>query len=123
MKPILFPNLGLEININPVAFTIFGKDIYWYGIIITMGIALAILLAWRKRDKQKIEWNTIMDFVLVAIPVGILCARAYFVIFKWEYYSNHLSEILQLWNGGLAIYGGIIRWNYNGNSILQNQKN
>ena len=123
MKPILFPNLGLEININPVAFTIFGKDIYWYGIIITMGIALAILLAWRERDKQKIEWNTIMDFVLVAIPVGILCARAYFVIFKWEYYSNHLSEILQLWNGGLAIYGGIIRWNYNGNSILQNQKN
>ena len=123
MKPILFPNLGLEININPVAFTIFGKDIYWYGIIITMGIALAIFLAWRKRDKQKIEWNTIMDFVLVAIPVGILCARAYFVIFKWEYYSNHLSEILQLWNGGLAIYGGIIRWNYNGNSILQNQKN
>lgn len=118
MKPILFPNLGLEININPVAFTIFGKDIYWYGIIITMGIALAILLVWRKRDKQKIEWNTIMDFVLVAIPVGILCARAYFVIFKWEYYSNHLSEILQLWNGGLAIYGGIIRWNYNGNSIL-----
>ena len=123
MKPILFPNLGLEININPVAFTIFGKDIYWYGIIITMGIALAIFLAWRKRDKQKIEWNTIMDFVLVAIPVGILCARAYFVIFKWEYYSKHLSEILQLWNGGLAIYGGIIRWNYNGNSILQNQKN
>lgn len=118
MKPILFPNLGLEFQINPVAFSILGKDVYWYGIIITCGILLAIFLAWRNREKQKINWDTIMDFVLCAIPIGIICARLYFVAFKWEYYADHPSEILQIWNGGLAIYGGVIRGNLNGSDIL-----
>lgn len=108
MKPITFPNLGLEISINPIAFSIAEKDIYWYGIIITLGIALAIFLAWRNRKNHKIDWDTILDFILVAIPVGIICARLYYVIFKWDYYSHNLLEIFQIWNGGLAIYGGVI---------------
>lgn len=108
MKPITFPNLGLEFSINPVAFSIFGKDIYWYGIIITFGIALALFLAWRNRHKQKIEWDTLIDFILIAIPVGIVCARLYYVLFKWDYYSQNLGEIIQIWNGGLAIYGAVI---------------
>jgi len=108
MKPITFPNLGLDISINPVAFSIAGKNIYWYGIIITFGIALAMFLAWRNRKKQKIDWDTIVDFVLIVIPVGIICARLYYVIFKWEYYSQNIGEILQIWNGGLAIYGAVI---------------
>lgn len=108
MKPIIFPNLGLTFNINPVAFSIGNKDIYWYGIIITLGIVLAIFLAWKNRDKQKIKWDDITDFVLFAIPIGIVCARLYYVIFKWDYYSQHLIEIFQIWNGGLAIYGGVI---------------
>lgn len=108
MKPITFPNLGLEFSINPVAFSIAGKDIYWYGIIITFGIALALFLAWRNRKKQKIEWDTLIDFILIAIPVGIVCARLYYVFFKWDYYSQNLEEIIQIWNGGLAIYGAVI---------------
>lgn len=108
MKPIIFPDLGLTFDINPVAFSICGKDIYWYGIIITVGIALALLLIWLNKDKQKIKWDDITDFVLYALPIGIICARLYYVIFKWEYYSQNVLEIFQIWNGGLAIYGGII---------------
>lgn len=108
MTPILFPNLGLEVTIPQVAFSLFGKEIYWYGIIIASGILLSIAIAYRRREKQSIPWDTIMDFVLVAIPVGIVCARLYYVIFKWDYYSQHLAEIFQIWNGGLAIYGAVI---------------
>lgn len=112
MYPITFPNLGLSFDINPVAFSIFGKDIYWYGIIITFGIALALFLVWKicQKDtsKSKIKWDDITDFVLYAIPIGIICARLYYVIFKWDYYSQNLLDIFKIWNGGLAIYGGII---------------
>lgn len=108
MKPIIFPNLNLSFDINPVAFSIGNKDIYWYGIIITLGIVLALFLAWKNRDKQKIKWDDVTDFVLFAIPIGIICARLYYVVFKWEYYSQNLAEIFQVWNGGLAIYGGVI---------------
>lgn len=108
MKPIIFPNLNLSFDINPVAFSIGNKDIYWYGIIITLGIVLALFLAWKNRDKQKIKWDDVTDFVLFAIPIGIICARLYYVVFKWEYYSQNLAEIFQIWNGGLAIYGGVI---------------
>lgn len=108
MKPIIFPNLNLSFDINPVAFSIGNKDIYWYGIIITLGIVLALFLAWKNRDKQKIKWDDVTDFVLFAVPIGIICARLYYVIFKWEYYSKNLAEIFKIWNGGLAIYGGVI---------------
>ncbi len=108
MEPIIFPNLGLSFDINPVAFSIGNKNIYWYGIIITFGIVLALFLAWKNRNNQKIKWDDITDFVLFAIPIGIVCARLYYVIFKWDYYSQHLTEIFQISNGGLAIYGGVI---------------
>ena len=108
MKPIIFPNLNLSFDISPVAFSIGNKDIYWYGIIITFGIVLALFLAWKNRKNQKIKWDEVTDFVLFAIPIGIICARLYYVIFKWEYYSKNLAEIFKIWNGGLAIYGGVI---------------
>lgn len=108
MRPITFPNLGLELDINPVAFNIFGRDIYWYGIIIVSGIILALILAWKNRDTYGISWDTLTDFAFIAIPVGIICARIYYVAFEWDYYKNNLSEIIKIWNGGIAIYGAII---------------
>lgn len=108
MKPIIFPNLGLSFDINPVAFSIGEKNVYWYGIIITFGIVLSLFLAWLNKKEQKIKWDDVTDFVLVAIPIGIICARLYYVIFKWDYYSQNLTEIFKIWNGGLAIYGAVI---------------
>ncbi|MBO5179711.1 MAG: prolipoprotein diacylglyceryl transferase [Clostridia bacterium] len=108
MHPITFPNLGLELDINPVAFNILGRDIYWYGIIIVSGIILALFLAWKNRDTYGISWDTLTDFAFIAIPFGIICARIYYVAFEWDYYKNNLSEIIKIWNGGIAIYGAII---------------
>ena len=108
MKPITFPNLGLELDINPVAFNIFERDIYWYGIIIVSGIILTLFLAWKNRDTYGITWDIFTDFAFIAIPVGIICARIYYVVFQWGYYKDHLTEIINLRKGGLAIYGGII---------------
>jgi phosphatidylglycerol:prolipoprotein diacylglycerol transferase len=116
MNHITFPNLNLDFNIDPVAFTLFGKEVYWYGVIIISGIILALFLANRRLKKtpdvekfsMKIDWNAIVDLVLWMIPLGIVGARLYFCAFKWDYYSNHLDEIFAMWNGGLAIYGGVI---------------
>ena len=116
MHPIIFENLGIGFNINPVAFSIGDKEIYWYGIIITFGIVLSLLLAKRKIKKMddiqklssKITWDLFTDLALVLIPCGVVFARLYYCAFKWDYYSTHIGEIFKIWNGGLAIYGGII---------------
>ena len=108
MHPITFPNLGLELDINPVAFSIFGREIYWYGIIIVSAIVLALILAWKNRDTYGISWDTITDFAFVVIPIGVISARIYYVIFQWDYYKDNLFDIIKIWNGGIAIYGAII---------------
>ena len=108
MKPILFPGLGLEFDINNIAFNIFGRDIYWYGLIIVFGMLLSMLLAKHDKNKYGIKWDDITTFFIWAVIIGIICARIYYVVFKWDYYSNNLSEIFKIWNGGIAIYGGII---------------
>jgi phosphatidylglycerol:prolipoprotein diacylglycerol transferase len=116
MKPILFPNLGIEANINNVAFTIGEKSIYWYGIIIMSGIVLSLILAYRKinnmsqidKSSRKLSWDFIIDLVLIMLPCGVICARLYYCIFHWDFYGSNLLDIFKIWNGGLAIYGGII---------------
>lgn len=108
MKPILFPGLGLSFDINNIAFNILGKDIYWYGIIITCGLLLALLLAKKDDNKYDISWDDVTSYLIYAIIFGFLCARLYYVAFKWDYYSHHFDEILKIWYGGIAIYGGVI---------------
>ena len=68
----------------------------------------AIFLAKKDKNKYNINWDDITTFLIYAIVIGIVCARVYYVVFKWEYYSLHLSEIIKIWNGGIAIYGGVI---------------
>ena len=108
MYPISFPNLNLTFNINPVAISIFGINIYWYGIIIVSGVLLGLYLAKKDDGLHGIKYSDVIDFVTIAIFVGILFARGYYVLFKLDYYISHPSEIIKIWNGGLAIYGGII---------------
>ena len=109
MPEIWFPNLGIEIEkLSNVAFNIFGINVYWYGVIIGSGIILALLLAIHEAKRTNQKPDDYIDFTMIAIVVCVICARLYYVIFSWDYYSQHISEILAIRNGGLAIYGGII---------------
>lgn len=105
---IYFPNLGLSFHLDTEAFSIFGISVYWYGIILTLGIILGTFLACYIAKKEKLDPDLFMDFVLYDILFAILGARLYFVIFNWDYYSANPSQILNIRQGGLAIYGGVI---------------
>lgn len=94
--------------IDPVAFQIGPFAVRWYAICIVSGLMLAVLLAMREAPKKKILSDDIIDFILIAFPLSIIGARLYYVIFKFDYYSQHIGEIFAIWNGGLAIYGGLI---------------
>ncbi|WKA47074.1 prolipoprotein diacylglyceryl transferase [Geobacillus zalihae] len=82
--------------------------IYWYGIIIGTGVLIGLWLATREAVRRGLPKETFVDLVLFAVPIAIVCARAYYVLFEWHYYSKHLSEIPKIWQGGLAIHGGLI---------------
>ena len=107
-SPITFPNLGIEIDPNPVAFTVFGKDIYWYGIIIAAGFLLAVFYMLARAKDFGITQDDVLDMILWAVPIGVICARLYYCIFYWELYADDPISILYIWEGGLAIYGGIL---------------
>lgn len=103
-----FPALGLDFNINRVAVNLFGKDIYWYGIIICLGFVLAALYVNRRTKEFGVTSDNLMDCLIICVPVGIICARIYYVAFEWGYYSQHPNEIIAIWKGGIAIYGAVI---------------
>ncbi len=108
MYNVQFPELGIHLKINPVAFSIGSFNVYWYGVIIGFGFILALIFAITNLKKFGIKRDDFIDCVLVGLICGILGARLYYVIFRWDYYSQHLNEILAVHNGGLAIYGGVI---------------
>lgn len=83
-------------------------QIRWYGVIIAFGFTLAALFGGRIAYTWRINLGKMVDVLIYGTFGGIIGARAYYVIFEWEYYSHHLNEIIAIWNGGLAIYGGII---------------
>ena len=105
---ISFPALGLDFTINRVAVNLFGKDIYWYGIIICIGFILAALYVNSRVKEFGVTSDNLVDCLIICVPAGIVCARIYYVVFEWDYYSQHLSEIIAIWNGGIAIYGAVI---------------
>lgn len=93
---------------NSVAFSIFGIDIMWYGILIASGVLIGALLALRECRKIGFKEDIFIDFLIIMIPSAIVGARLYYVIFSWEYYSGNLMQIINIRNGGLAIHGGIL---------------
>ena len=107
-SPISFPNLGIEINPSRVAFSLGDKDVYWYGIIIAVGFILAVIYACRCAPQFGLKEDHILDMLIVAVPTAIVCARLYYCIFYWDLYADNPLSILYVWEGGLAIYGGII---------------
>lgn len=107
-QDISFPGLGLSFNPSRVAFSIGSKPIYWYGIIIAAGFLLAVLYAMRRCKQFGLTQDNIIDMLICAVPSAIVCARAYYCIFEWELYRDDPIRVLYIWEGGLAIYGGII---------------
>lgn len=105
---VYFDGLGISFDLPSIAFSIFGYEIHFYGLIIAFGFALAVLYGGRKAYKWKMSLDGMTDVLIWGTLFGIVCARLYYVAFEWDYYSQHLNEIPAIWNGGIAIYGGII---------------
>lgn len=111
--PIVFPGLGIELTIDRVAFSLFGWNIYWYGVIIGCGFLLGLAFSMRQAPKLGLKADDLLDMMFAAVPAGIVGARAYYVIFYLDLYRDasgaiDWGEVVAIWDGGLAIYGGLI---------------
>ena len=108
MTEVSFPKLGIHFNVNSVAFKLFGIDVYWYGVIIAVGILLCVTLAMKHCKNNRFSTDLVADTILVALPAAIVGARLYYVICEWDSYKGDLKSIFDTRSGGLAVYGGII---------------
>ena len=93
---------------NPVAFTILGLEVRWYGILISLGMILAVCLSYITCKWRDIEFDPLLDVVLLALPFGIIGARLYYVIMEFSSYKDNLWDIFNLREGGLAVHGGVM---------------
>lgn len=93
---------------NPVAFQAFGLEVRWYGIIIASAVLIGTILALRETKRQGMDEDILIDFLIWEIPLSVLGARLYYVLFSWDIYKNNPIEILNIRSGGLAIHGAII---------------
>lgn len=107
VNTIGFPGLGLELEINRVAFTVFGKDIYWYALCILTGYLLAMLFVTKTCKKRGVEPDHIIDICIWGLVFGLIGARIYYCIFDWDSIGS-FANIFKIWEGGLAIYGALI---------------
>ncbi len=108
---VSFPSLGIEpFSLNKIAFSIGSIEVRWYGVVITLGIVLAFVYAWwRGKRNEGVILDDVIDIGLWTVILGVLGARLYYVLTTLdEYEYNNLIDVLAIWNGGLAIYGGII---------------
>ena len=93
---------------NPIAFNIFGLDVRWYGILIATGMMVGILLANFTSRLKHINYDELLNIILISFPIAIIGARTYYVIFEFNQYKDNLIEVFNIRQGGLAIHGGII---------------
>ena len=115
IRTVTFPGLGLEFTLNRVAFTIpfLNRPVYWYGVIITCGLVLAVYLCIRWGGRFGINEDNIIDMMLFAVPAALVAIRVYYVVFNLDIYrradgSLDWGAIVDYSDGGLAIYGAII---------------
>ena len=99
---------GKSLAFNPIALHWGPLQIHWYGVIIATGVILALILSVREGKRLGIQEDEFYDYLLWALPIAIICARIYYVVFQWSYYSVHPEEIIAIWDGGIAIYGAIL---------------
>ncbi|QJC50369.1 prolipoprotein diacylglyceryl transferase [Paenibacillus albicereus] len=98
----------ISLLIDPIAFNLGPITVHWYGIILGLGALAGLLLAIREGKRFGLSSDFFMDILLLGVPSAIIAARAYFVLFKWDYYRENPGEIFAIWNGGIAIYGALI---------------
>lgn len=108
MNTVSFPLLDLSFDINRVAFSIGELKVYWYGIIIAVGFMLAVLYAYKRADKFGIVSDKVADVAIFGIIGGVIGARLYYVVFSWEKFKDDFWGIFEIWEGGIAVYGGLI---------------
>ena len=94
--------------INPIAFSLGALEVRWYGILIATGIILAFFVVQREMVKRGMHPDFLTDLLIWAVPISIISARIYYVVFSWGYYKDNLGEVIQIWNGGIAIHGALI---------------
>ncbi len=108
MITVSFPGIGIDnFEISRVAFTVFGREIRWYALIITFGLVLAFFYAYYRSKHEGISENDLLDITLFAVPLAIIGARTYYVLTSLEDFHS-FGEMIAIWNGGIAIYGAII---------------
>ncbi len=93
---------------NPVAFHIFGIDVMWYGILIAAGMLAALTIAYKRAPRHELPSEHVLDAALICIPLAIIGARLYYILFHWSEYGGDFLKIINIRNGGLAIHGGLI---------------
>ena len=93
---------------DPIAFTIFGLEVRWYGILIASAVVIGTILAIKEAKRKGISEDTILDLLLFVLPAAIIGARLHYVLLSWDNYKNNLIEILNIRGGGLAIHGAVI---------------
>ena len=106
--PKLFGDKGLRIPINDTVFNLGGFEVKWYGLIICLAVVLCIVLGLKACKNHGMTQDDILDYILFAIPSAMVGARLYYVIFQWENYAEEPITALYVWEGGLAVYGGVI---------------
>lgn len=108
MNTVYFPLLNLKLTINNIALSIFGIDIYWYAILIVGAMIAGIIILKLRDGLYGIKFETVIDLVLYLIPISIISARLYYVLFDLDFFLKEPMQILNIRTGGMAIYGGII---------------
>ena len=105
---IAFPSLGLEIDLGRSIQIGDNFTIHYYGIIIALGLLLAVFYGLKRSKEFGLKQDDILDGVLGIVPFAVICARLYYCIFSWQDFAENPISILYIWKGGLAIYGGVI---------------
>ena len=104
---ITFPSFGIEVN-PPRFFEIGPLTVYFYGLIIGIGLLLAVWYCCKRSQQFGLTEDHVLDGLILVLPIAVICARAYYCIFAWHEFADNPISVLYIWNGGIAIYGGVL---------------